>query len=124
MPSLTPDQHSPEIYGRAWILPGEVQTEFWDHRLEPMEGLSRPASEWAKYHFDDLQEEYLREIFNLPDEGAFQVIFKGKMRGWMSGYECPEWDEEFELDTFEAAPIPDEYLKIRFPKSEQEKFLG
>lgn len=98
-----------KILGRAWIYdtgdPAAVSV--WEHELEPMEAMRRSGADWALSYFNDLPDSDLREMFNLPEKGNFQVLFSGSMWGERSGYDEPEWDEGFDLDEgFKFAPIP------------------
>ena len=103
------------IFGRAWIYEDDLpQVEIWEHEFEPMDLKSRSGAEWAREHLcESYNDQQLRELFNLPAEGDFQVMFKGTLDGATSGYYEPEWDEWFEVTESSHQPIPAEYKKAR-----------
>jgi len=75
------------------------------------------GSEWTREHLGGCYtEKDLRELLEVPAEGAFQVVFKGMMDGCESG--CPwdgvEWDEWFDVEESLFAPIPAECAEARF----------
>lgn len=91
------------------------ELQVWDHQLEPMDHRKRPIKEWvAEAIYESVGS--LRDLIpNIPKEGDFQVLVrKGKISGWWSGWEYPEWNEEVEFLDVEFAPIPDQYLQDRF----------
>ena len=49
-------------------------------------------------------------MFGLPPEGDFQVLFTGYIVASQS-YDG-DWDEEFEVESSEFAPIPEKYSRI------------
>lgn len=107
------------IFGRAWLYgtgdPSRV--EVWHHSLEPTDLASgrRSVGEWAHEHFSECyDEDALRELFGLPKEGAFQVLFKGTIDGTMGGspMDPQEWDEWFDVEEVSFQPIPSDYLEI------------
>jgi hypothetical protein len=106
---------SAEILGRAWLYEyDQPDVEIWCHELVPMDSnCKRPAYDWALCHFQELDNESLRDLFDLPKKGSFQVLFRGHMEGEMSGYFEPEWDEWFEITELRTEEMSEEYLKVR-----------
>ena len=106
------------ILGRAYIYddePNDVQ--FWCHELEPMDLVHRGSADWTKSYFEDLSDSDLREMFELPEEGNFQVLFTGTMSGY-TDY-TGEWDEGFDVEKHESKAIPEEFIKGMFPEAGQ-----
>lgn len=107
---------SPTIYGRAWVYDtgDPVEMEFWCHELEPMEGRKLPCAEWARIYFAEcMSEDDIRELFDLPAVGSYQVLFSGTMEAETTlsldvGEDCDEW---FDLEKHEHAEIPAEFMK-------------
>ena len=103
------------ILGRAWVYEHDPpELEVWEHEFEPMDNGSRSGAEWAHEHLCECYSaQDIREMFKLPAEGDYQVIFKGTLEGAMSGYYEPEWDEWFEVEESNFQKIPFEYKKFR-----------
>lgn len=102
---------------RAWLYDNEPsQIEVWEHEFEPTEGGSRSGSEWAREHLCSCcDDDDLRQLFELPKEGNFQVLVKGTINGCRSGgFEFDEWDEDFEVEEVKFQAVSEEYMKFMF----------
>lgn len=96
--------------------------EVWKYELEPMDGMGRSSADWAREHLCECHtDEDLREMFDLPEDGNWQVIFKGTLRGFRCGnpMDGEDWDEEFEVDECQSQRIPDDSLEFFLPKKVQ-----
>lgn len=99
-----------KVLGKAWLYDDGEKPDicFWVHELDPMDTNRRSSEDWAYVHFRDIQDEKsLRDMFRLPPDGNFQVLFSGTLCGQFDHTE--EWDEEFTVDEFQVAEIPDDY---------------
>ncbi len=106
---------SASVLGRAWVYdtgdPADI--ELWEHEFEPMDPPLRSGAEWARNHLlECYNDERLRELFELPEAGSFQVLFKGTVSGFKcSTVEGDEYDEEFCVDEVKYFPIPEVFMK-------------
>lgn len=99
-----------KVQGRLWIIDCDLcDSSFWSHELDPTDLMRRPTSEWAMEHFGIYGDEELRTMFDLPPEGDFQVLFTGYIVASRS-YDG-EWDEEFEVESSEFAPVPENHFR-------------
>jgi hypothetical protein len=49
----------------------------------------------------------------VPEEGNFQVLFRGTMSGWKTkSMDGDDWDEEFDLEESKIEPIPQAYMDV------------
>lgn len=103
-----------QIEGRAWVYEDEHdELEVWEYAFVPMALGRRSGSAWAREYFTESCSNKLREIFNLPVDGNFQVIFKGKMIGYFSpSHDGDEWEDEFELEESRHEEIPELFMKL------------
>lgn len=95
-----------EFNFRIWIHPEDGDSsdiEIWCHELEPMDRCKRPASEWVREYMEN---EDLHAAFELDRTKHFQVLGKGKIRGWFDYW--GEYDEEMDIIEFETAEVPAE----------------
>jgi hypothetical protein len=101
------------VFGRAWIYDDEPsEIAVWEHELEPMGSERRSGADWASEHLRECySDKDLREMFDLPPSGDFQVLFRGTLDGGMTGYESPEWDEWFEVEESKHKAIPAEFKR-------------
>lgn len=101
------------VFGRAWVFDDDhCQIEVWEHEFEPQDIGARSGAGWAHEHLCECySNKDLRELFGLPPEGNFQVMFKGTITGGMSGYECQEWEEDFDLEEVKYQLVSPDYMK-------------
>lgn len=99
---------------RVWIFDHEpIQIEVWEHQLAPTVVGHRSGAEWCLEHLNSCYtEKDLREMLGVPEEGNFQVLFKAKLEGMMSGHEEMEWDESLDPTEIQIEPIHDDYLGL------------
>lgn len=111
-----------KILGRAWFYDVDpTELELWEHEFEPML-TGRSGVDWCKEHLlEGVTENNLRELLEVPEEGNFQVMFKGTMSSWKTSSIDwgEEWDEEFTLEESKVMPIPEEYMHFRSLKDSQ-----
>jgi hypothetical protein len=97
------------VSGRAWVFDdgSPPKIDVFEYAIEPMDFKNRSGAEWAKEHLED---EDLRDLFGLPAEGNFQVIFKGTMDACFGHDE--EWGQWFNVEDSGHEAIPSGYLNI------------
>ena len=107
-----------KVLGRAWLWDEDpADVELWVHDLEPTDvaGSLRSGEDWARDHFAECYTDAdLRKLFDVPAEGNFQVLFKGKVEGERCGpWEAPdsEWDEWFEVEEVKVEPVPQAFVE-------------
>lgn len=113
------------VLGRAWIFDGDhPQIEVWEHEFEPTDDSRfRSGALWAKEHLcETYTDDDLREMFNLPKEGNFQVLFKGTLSGYkVYSLEGDDWNEEFDVEESQFQPIGEEYMECLKQANEETK---
>jgi hypothetical protein len=115
---------SKTIFGRAWFYDTGDAPEFdtWEHEFEPMELHQRSGAEWAHEFLVDGPEDELRDLFEIPKTGSFQVLFKGSMCGdTVRTPDCPgEWEEWFDVEEMNFIAVPKEWVNQRLDVHEEE----
>lgn len=98
---------SEQIQGRVFIVGDEiVDMQIFVLELWPYGGEKLSMQEWAEMHLQNCYDaESLRELFSLPAEGDFQVIFTATLRGWTDSF-TGESDEEMTIIESANTPIP------------------
>lgn len=97
---------SATVQGRIFIVGDEVrEMQLFVYELFPFDAGRRPLQEWAECHIQEYDAADLRELFKLPAEGDFQVLFTGKLSGRMDSY-SGEWDEDFDVIESKSEAIP------------------
>ncbi len=101
-----PVDSSTRVQGRFFICGEEVtDMQLFVYELFPFESNLRPTQEWAECHFQEYDTSDLREIFSLPDEGNFQVLFTANLSGEFDSF-SGEWDEDFDVIESKHILIP------------------
>jgi hypothetical protein len=112
------------VLGRVWVYDNEpCQIECWEHEFEPTEGDRLSGAGWAHEHlYECYDADALRELFDLPKAGNFQVMFKGTISGFKSyGMDGYEYDEEFEVEEVKFEKVSEEYMKYMFEAEQESK---
>lgn len=97
--------------GRAYVSEGVLKLQIWNDEFEPMEWNKRSVTDWVEEHFRMLDEQFVRELLELPQEGNFQCVFHGKIKGWLSPL-TEEYDEEVVIDNARHMEIPEAFLSF------------
>ncbi len=110
--------------GRAFVYDTGDCTELaiWCNELVPMTDGRRSSEEWITEHFHECYlDRELRELFQLPPTGNYQVLFEGELEAYLSGspIDIQDWAEDLSLEVKETKPIPDEWLEILLPNPER-----
>lgn len=80
------------------------EIEIWDDELSPFGKDGRCSiREWVKNHFDDYSNQDLREWFELPATGNYEVLLEGTIVGTESYY--GEYDEDVTIDKIQSQLI-------------------
>lgn len=92
--------------------PPEYQV--WVHELYPLGDVAkRESDEWVKCHLGDLGNDGFRDHLGLDKDGNWQVLFKGRLRGYWVHYPESEYDEDMYVVSIDAKEmIPESYLKL------------
>lgn len=110
--------HSTVVKFKARIIVedgGTKEIEVWDDEFTPFEGGKRPIRDWVREHLcESYTEEALRELLEVAKEGNFEVLVEGTLRGFYTGWETQEWDEELDLTSIKSQKIPDDWYKEDF----------
>lgn len=95
-----------EFFARVWLTPEDVDhIETWVHELIPVDAMHRSAGDWVQEHLAYYDREWYADEFKLG-EGCWQILFKGKLRGyWISCGDCEDYDEEVIIESFEVMQL-------------------
>lgn len=101
-----------KFQGRFYLIDNCLtDLKCWVYEFEPMTDGKRSSEDWAESH---IQESYsakdLRELFDLPVEGDFQVLFTAEIDGKMSyGVDGDDYNEWLDVIEYSYQPVPTEY---------------
>ena len=96
---------------RITFEPGDtVSIETWDDELTPIKDGRLPVRDWVREHLQDYSDDDLRELCGVPSEGVHEALIEGEIRGFMSGWEIEEYEEELNLKRVLFQPLPDEWF--------------
>lgn len=108
------EQSQPKTFeGRFFLIDDDIiDDEVWCYELEPMNS-RRSVRRWATEHMGEIywKAEDRRKLFELPEKGNFQVLYKATIRGWHCSH-TDEWDEEVEIVECQREEIPEDYAKM------------
>jgi hypothetical protein len=95
------------IQGRLFIVGEEIiDMQIFVYELRPYTTERLSLQEWAEMHIQGCYDaDSLRELFSLPAEGDFQVLFTATLRGWIDSF-TGEADEEMTIIESTNTPIP------------------
>ena len=114
MSLFNPDSHSTEVMARFFICGHDGIMEIETFCYECIEEDPRRPSdaEWVQTHTEAcFDAEDVREWLEIKDEeGVYQILLKGRMHGWYSGWETPEYEEEFEISHSEIKKMSDDWF--------------
>lgn len=89
-----------------------AQVEVWDDELTLFDFGHRPVREWVHSHFCECySEKDLREWFELPAEGSYEVLVEGKIDVYFVGWEYQEYEEDVGFSSIKVQKIPEEYME-------------
>lgn len=100
---------------RLWIDEESVRVETWAYELIPTDRKHCGAAEWAAHHLEEYDREFFLQCFELDPTKNWQVIFRGSIHGWYTDY-YGDYDEDFDVESFETAEIPESYFKGYLPE--------
>lgn len=92
---------------RVWVHPDEsADIEVWYQGLEPTDDRSRLFTDWIR---ESISCEDFQSLFDLNKDEHWQVVGTGTIR---ASYDYQgEYDEEFDVDTFEKQVVPAEWFE-------------
>lgn len=101
-----------KFQGRLFII-DDCLTDLkcWAYEFEPMSGVEGSSEYWAESHIKECCTiEALREMFDLPAEGDFQVLFKAEIDGKTSySPDGDDYNEWLDIEESSFQPVPAEY---------------
>lgn len=96
---------------RVAIVENEIASiECWSYEFLPLVG-NRLFSEWAEEFLSNQSIDFFYDLLNEPlkkqvqESGTFQLLFKGKMRGWYCEATM-EWDEDMDVTEVSTTKEP------------------
>jgi hypothetical protein len=105
---------------RIWTCPQDrdvsADIEIWHQGLEPVSSDKRSVAEWAREHLRELD---LVELFDLDNSKHWQIVGKGTLEGWHDHND--EYDETFDVLSFEKLEVPAEWFEEETSLSIEEK---
>lgn len=83
---------------------------FWVHRFCNKEDGYNGPRDWVERHFDEYDDETLRELLKVPADGDYQVLFRGHLEGWQENTpDSCDYDEDFVAYDVEMKKLPDDH---------------
>ena len=101
-------EHQPcqaDFLARIFIVDGQLEdVAARVHELHTE--YNRSGEEWVTEHIRDISAKELLEMCDLPPDQSYELLIKGTIRGWWSGYESPEYEEEINITDVQHTVLP------------------
>lgn len=103
---------SEEVMVRLWLDQEDiVDIQTFAYEFDPESRTTCSDAEWVGHHFSQcLNGSDIYELLDIKEKGVYQILMKVTIRGFYSGWEVAEYDEELDVKEFQFKKMPDDWF--------------